>query len=491
MTVGRWSKRRSRIATLCAAALLYNLPLGACADVSLQDAINLALAQNTSLKVTQKGEDTAAASLSSARGKNGLSASVSDTLRTSKNNGSKRSDSNGLSASAALPLYSGGGNEADIKSAEYGVESATLSTERERENLKLNVIKAYYDALEAKRTVGVRQETVDKYQEHYTNVSQLYSAGSKARIDVIRSSVELSDARQNLIKAENSYELDLAKLRNYLNISRSEPLNLTTDFSYEAFGIEMDDCIDYAYRNRKDLLIDEYKLKQKEQSIKSAKSGYLPSLNVNLGLNQDNVFHPSSSDSHGVSAGLGLSWNVFDSGVTKAAVDSAQTEYDVARLNLLKDKEDIDLSVREAYYNLREAEKRFNSTKDAVTQAEEDYYIAREKYRAGEGLMLDIIDAQEALSTARLNYISAQYDYARYKATVENAMGIGLTDSERAAAKLLETDVDKTLVASPVAGAGTAPTKQDPSEPIDPAFSQSATSTSSQSVEGELSGNGK
>ena len=35
--------------------------------------------------------------------------------------------------------------------------------------------------------------------------------------------------------------------------------------------------------------------------------------------------------------------------------------------------------------------------------------------------MLDIIDAQEALSTARLNYISAEYDYARYKATVENA----------------------------------------------------------------------
>lgn len=484
--MGRRLNRRSRVALLCAAALLYNLPLGACANLSLQDAINLALAQNTSLKVTQKGEDTAAATLSSARGKNGLTASVSDTLTTSKKSDSERSDSNGLSVSASLPLYSGGGNEAGIKSAEYGVESAALSTERARENLKLSVIKAYYDALEARRTVGVRQETVDKYQEHYTNVSQLYSAGSKARIDVIRSSVELSDARQNLIKAENSYEVDLAKLRNYLNISRSEPITLTTDFSYEAFGIEMDNCIDYAYRNRKDLLVDEYKLKQKEQSIKSAKAGYLPSLKVNLGLSQDNTFHPSSSNSHGASAGLGLSWNIFDSDVTKAAVDSAQTEYDVARLNLLNDKETIDLDVRQAYYNMREAEKRFNSTKDAVAQAEEDYYIAREKYRAGEGLMLDIIDAQEALSSAQLNYISAQYDYARYKATVENAMGIGLNDSERAAAKLLVTDVDQTLAASPIAGAGTA--KQDASEPIDPAFSQPADSTA---VQNELAGNGK
>ena len=93
---------------------------------------------------------------------------------------------------------------------------------------------------------------------------------------------------------------------------------------------------------------------------------------------------------------------------------------------------------------MREAEKRLNSTGDAVKQAEEDYFIAREKYRAGEGLMLDIIDAQEALSTARLNYISAEYDYARYKATVENAMGIELTDQEKeAAAKMTATAAEK------------------------------------------------
>ena len=54
--------------------------------------------------------------------------------------------------------------------------------------------------------------------------------------------------------------------------------------------------------------------------------------------------------------------------------------------------------------------------------------------------MLDIIDTQLALSTAQLNHISAQYDYARYKAEVENAMGISLTDKEQAAADRLLAD---------------------------------------------------
>ena len=112
-------------------------------------------------------------------------------------------------------------------------------------------------------------------------MSQLYSAGSKAKIDVLRSSVELSNARQTLIKAQNAYEVDLATLRNLLNIDRSEPLTLTTDFAYDKFDISMDDCVNYAYRNRKDLQIDLYTLQQKELGIKEAKAGNIPSLTIN------------------------------------------------------------------------------------------------------------------------------------------------------------------------------------------------------------------
>ena len=103
--------------------------------------------------------------------------------------------------------------------------------------------------------------------------------------------------------------------------------------------------------------------------------------------------------------------------------------------------------MREAYYNMREAEHRMSSTADAVGQAQQDYYIAWEKYRAGEGIMLDVIDAQTALSKARLNEISAQYDYVRCKAQVVDAMGTGLTDSERAAAARLAASVHQQGVA--------------------------------------------
>ncbi|MBE6102066.1 MAG: TolC family protein [Selenomonas ruminantium] len=414
--------------------------VGSCAELSLDEAIEMALAQNTALKVTKKGEDTAEAKVRQAKGSNGVSASLSDNLTTRKIEGASGTNTNNLSLSGSLPIYTGGKNQASIKSSEIGVDTARLATERGQENLKFSVIKAYYDALEAKKTIEVDQESVDNYQAHLTNVQQLYSAGSKAKIDVLRSSVELSNARQTLIKAQNSYEVKLANLRNYLNMDRDEPLTLTTDFFFERFDTPMSEAIAYAYGNRKDLQADAYVVEQRELDIKAAKAGFLPTVSLSVGAGQENAFGSSSSSSNNVSAGLGVSWNIFDSGVTKAKVDEAKIARDVARLNLQKDQETADLTLRTAYYNMREAERRLDSTGDAVGQAEEDYYIAKEKYRAGEGLMLDIIDTQLALSTAQLNHISAQYDYARYKAEVENAMGISLTDKEQAAADRLLAD---------------------------------------------------
>ena len=414
--------------------------VGSCAELSLDEAIEMALAQNTALKVTKKGEDTAEAKVRQAKGSNGVSASLSDNLTTRKIEGASGTNTNNLSLSGSLPIYTGGKNQASIKSSEIGVDTARLATERGQENLKFSVIKAYYDALEAKKTIEVDQESVDNYQAHLTNVQQLYSAGSKAKIDVLRSSVELSNARQTLIKAQNSYEVKLANLRNYLNMDRNEPLTLTTDFFFERFDTPMSEAIAYAYGNRKDLQADAYVVEQRELDIKAAKAGFLPTVSLSVGAGQENAFGSSSSSSNNVSAGLGVSWNIFDSGVTKAKVDEAKIARDVARLNLQKDQETADLTLRTAYYNMREAERRLDSTGDAVGQAEEDYYIAKEKYRAGEGLMLDIIDTQLALSTAQLNHISAQYDYARYKAEVENAMGISLTDKEQAAADRLLAD---------------------------------------------------
>ena len=158
-------------------------------DLSLQDAIAEALAANTGLRVTAQGEKTAEAELRAAKGANSWSASTSASASTSKQKDEDRSTSSSLGLTFSLPLYTGGKNEANIRSSTLGLDIAGLTTERKRETLKYDVIKAYFDALEARHTIDVDQDSVDYYAANLENVTQLYEAGSKARIDQLRASV--------------------------------------------------------------------------------------------------------------------------------------------------------------------------------------------------------------------------------------------------------------------------------------------------------------
>ncbi len=412
------------------------LPMTADAmSLTLAEAIHTALAANTGLRVTQMGERSADAAVKQTRGRNSIAAEASDTLRTSKTRDEDAQTSNALALSARLPLYSGGANEANIAAGELGARAARLATERAREDLKYEVTAAYWDAVEAGKKIEVQRDTVNKYDAHLKNVTALYEAGAQAKIDVLRSSVELSNARQELIRAENAYEVSLATLRNLLNISRTEPLTLTSEVAYQPFETSVEDCISYANRSRLDLAEERMKVQQKELAVESARAGKKPTVSLTLGTGLTSQFEPRHDTSADVSASVGVSWNIFDSGVTRGAIEAAEAERDIALLTLKKAEETIDLNLRKAYLNMREAEQRFTATGDAVRQAREDDHIANERYRAGEGILLDIIDAQTALSAAETNAISARYDYARYRAQVENIMGTELTDSERAAAE--------------------------------------------------------
>jgi len=415
-----YAKRALILAISCS---LWNVSLGSCAALSIDEAVDMATQRNPEIKIAIKGEEKALADLNAAKGENGVSVAATSALNIT--DGAKQSfskdNSNGISLT--LPLYSGGENELAIENKKLELLSSQLNSSRTIQNIKLNVIKAYYDVLENQKEVQVDQESVNNYEAHLSNVQQLYTAGSKARVEVLRSEVELSDARQTLIKAQNSYDIAVSTLKNIIKLNHDEPLILTDDFVYMAFDKDLDYCLDYSKINRKDLQQAQITVDESEKKVKIAEAGFLPSVNLTGGLDWDNQPLPNQNH-YTYSAGVKATWDLFDSNVTQSNIKSAQATLDEAKLTLVEDQDNVDLAVRQAYLNMKEAEKRFISTHDAVRQAQEDYYIANEKYKTGDGLMLDIIDAQLALSTAELNYISAQYDYARYKATTENVMGL-------------------------------------------------------------------
>ena len=333
----------------------------------------------------------------------------------------EKGNSNGISAS--IPIYTGKKNELNIDNNEANLLKSQLNLERTKETVRHNTIKAYYDILEAQQNVNINQESVNNYQSHLTDVQNLYAGGAVPRSDLLRSEVALSNAQQSLILAQNTYDINVSTFRNIIKLDRAESVTLTDGFSYTPVKMSLNECLDYALSSRRDAMSAKLDLDIAKNDIDIAKAGYLPTVDFSLSTNWDKQPLPSSND-YDYRATVSANWNLFDSNITRANIEAAQAEYDKAGYTLSETLDNIDLEVRQAYLNMREAEKRFNSTALAVKQAEEDYFIATEKYRVGEGIILDVIDAELALSQARLNYSSAQYDYARYKASLEYAIGV-------------------------------------------------------------------
>ncbi len=434
------------LGALCVPLLLLG-NTGETRSLSLNEAVEMALTENTELRITQKGEDKAEALLREQKANKRVKVNASAAPRISKSTDSARAISAGLGFTATYSIYDGGKHNANLESREIGVRSAVLTTQRQREKLKFDVTKAYYNAVAAKETEKVRRETVNKYEAHLKNTTDLYNAGNKAKIDMIRADVELSNAKENLIKAENSYEVALTTLRNHINIDRNEPLTLTDAFQIVPFKMNMTDCLSHAFQNRKDLMTARLSLEQKELAVKSAKAAYQPTLDASFGVNPISAtFEPNSSHNSSWDASVNARWSVLDGGLIKAQVDNAVAERDEAKLNLKKQEESVDLALRQAYMNMREAEARLETNSLNVKKAEEEAFIEYEKYKAGAGTMLEVVDAEEALTRAKLNYILAETDYVNSKAEVENAMGLGLDDAEQMAARNMNMTIKDSAV---------------------------------------------
>lgn len=360
-------------------------------------------------------------SLKSARGKKGVSVSASGSVNANKTEGVEASERASAGLTASLPLYSGGRLETAIKYAELGIEVSKLDFIQAQDDLIYQVATAYVNALENLATSQVDLETEKNLAEHEKMISAQYDAGAKAKIDLLRAQVETSNALQNAARSHAAYEVALTNLAALMSTDSIASLSVEDFETHLKLG-DVESYLTEADENRSNLKSDALKIEQGELNVKSAKSGWLPSVNANIGTDL-NALSDRWHITPDASAGISASWNIFDSGVTRAEVDAAKVE--VERLKLARDA-DLD-SVHEdvvtAHKNLRIALLRLTTTQKAVELAQEERYIATERYNAGEGIILDILDAEVALSTAKKNNVSARYDVARYSFDLAHAVG--------------------------------------------------------------------
>lgn len=395
-------------------------------ELTLDEAVALALQNNSAIKISESEREKADWAVSEA--KTGKQPSVNYSFTgtysdpTSKVTGSNENYDNRIALT--LPLYTGGKAEGTIESAKLGLTVADLAIEKSKQQVKLDATTGYFNILQTANLVKVAQESVDGLTAHLKNVQAQYDVGTVAKSDVLRSEVELADADQKLIIAKNNLELAVASLNNVTGLSLDTQITpKQATLTYVANNQTLDNSITYALANRPEVAQADANVAVAKQQIKIAGADKKPTVAL-TGYTDwyDKDLPGGDNDNWGAS--ITASYKLFDSGLAKSKVKQADAGVSAATEQARQSRDSVQLEVRQAYLNMKEAEKRIETSKVAVDKAEEDFKIAQVRYSAGVGTNLDVIDAQLALTQAKTNNIQALFDYNTSKAKLDKAMGI-------------------------------------------------------------------
>lgn len=440
MNRNKLTKRFLLLSAALTMALGQSAFAGETVALNLDDAMLRAFQTNPTVSIAQYELDSARASYNAARQSRGISISANHTTQRGgyDDNIIKKTDAtgawtgeywknignthaNGLTAS--LPIFTGGKLSGTIKQAKANYQYNEVGVQRTYNEMRSTVTDGYFNMLQADNIQKLSAESVTRLEDHLKNVQAQYDVGVVAKVDVLRSQVELANAKQTLIQAENAYQVAEANMNKIVGLPMDTTLKLDNLLVYNAYDKNMDDCLAYAAEHRPELMQAKYGVDAAKGALMVARSGHMPQVAASASQSWSDSNWPGDEKGNwGV--GVNVSMNVFDTGVTLSKIHGAEADLKKAEETYRNTVDSVNLDVRSNYLGLREAEKRISTTKLAVEQADEDYRIAQLRYMSGVGTNTDVLDAQVALTQAKTNYTQALYDYNTSKTALETSIGV-------------------------------------------------------------------
>ncbi|MCX7817099.1 MAG: TolC family protein [Syntrophales bacterium] len=307
-----------------------------------------------------------------------------------------------------------------IEIQKMNAKAANFELEATKKKIILGVRQAYYNLLKASHQRSVAVETVNQFQQHLEQARKLFEVGMRPKIDVTKAEVDLSNARLNLLKAENTLKLAIASLNSAIGCPDAPEYTVEDDTNYTAEVISFEEALKTAYENRPDLKAQLARVEANRQAITLAKTGYLPTITGTASIGYGGQQFPIDE---GWSVAASLNIPLFSGFSTTYEIQESLANLEVARANAENLRQSIYLEVRQAYLNINEALGRIENARIAIQQAEENRELVIGRYNAGLGNSIEVADAIAAASNAKLNYWSAFYDLKSEIAALEKAMG--------------------------------------------------------------------
>ena len=410
--------------------------------ITLQQALKIALSENVSVKVadleiqrTQYAKKGAYAALYP---QIDLTGSYQRTLKKQlmymTMNGQSmgievgKSNTINVGASAAMPIV----NAQLWKSLKLSALDVELSVEKARSSrldMVTQVKNAYFAVLMAKEAFNVYKQVYENAEQNLAEAQKKYDAQKVSEFELVRAKTSVANAIPNVYNAESSIILALWQLKAVLGVDLDMNIDVEgklDDYSQQMFyDIHQHDSVSLANNTTMKQL--SLQVEQLAQNIKLQKYANIPTLALAFNFSYmsmaDDVSFKEFPWTPYSTVGLSLSIPIFAGGKRHQAIRQAKNQHQQVQLQVANTERQLMIAVRQNLNTMETNMKSYYAAQEAVASAQKAYDIAEAAYKLGRGTLLDLNDAQLALTQASLAESQAVYNFVIAKAQLEQTLG--------------------------------------------------------------------
>lgn len=325
------------------------------------------------------------------------------------------------SVTAQWRLYDSGRRDADRETAALNARAEAYSLETVRNELVFEVTHAYLGLLQAREFVAVRQEAIASLEEHLRVAHERVAAGGALKTDVLNLEVQLSQAREERIRADHGVELARVALNAVIGKDLVQMVDVPTLTGSVSQASGKTAPAEASPESRPEWGAVQARIGMAETMTKRARRDYLPVVNAFGSVDWDS--EPFSGPEQSYLVGAAVELNLFDGFRTRAGLARASAALVSAQAQADKLRTMLALDATRSRLNEREARERLEVAARGIAVAEEALRITRERYVQGAAAVTDLITSQTGLTATKARQVAAHYDHLIALADVERAGG--------------------------------------------------------------------
>lgn len=338
----------------------------------------------------------------------------------------RKTNSAGISISQTL--YDGGIWWNQIRQAKALKRSAGYYLESQRNFVILTVQQSYFDLLKQIKLLEANEVAVTRSQAQYDRSEKMYELGATARVDVYRAKVNLGNDRIAMLTQKNTVEQARKQLNIAMGRNPLEPLNVEASLDLPKSLPDIDELLDMANESQPLLKKNEADIKSRELSTSMAKGLFHPMLSVYYNYNRSNEeferIYRDLNQNYTTVVGAQLSFNIFNGLSDYTTVQKAKISEKAAKETYEEYKRMMVSDLHQTYTNYKSYLEIIEINKENLEAALEDLRLAEERYQIGAGTSLEVREAQVNLARAEQMLIAAQYNARITLAQLDEQLGV-------------------------------------------------------------------